>query len=265
MRKLLLFLVLAVCLGANAAWASSTLYGMDDATNTLYSIDPNTYALTLIGSTGVSTGDFGDLAYNPNSGTAFWIAGRGNNNLYTINLATGAATLVGSYGVNDMFALAYDPATGKLYGGDTSGNFYSLNTSTGAATLIGNNGVYAGGMTYRPDTGQLILNAAGSGNFYSINPATGAATLLGNAGFVNDNGLAWDGDKGLYFADTWSAQLLTIDPTTFAQTQVSGLNGDPFDGLIYVSGGNTGVPEPGTLVLIGTGIVGLASKLRRKL
>ena len=43
---------------------AGTLYAMDDATNALYTIDPNTYALTLVGNTGVG-GDFGDLACNP--------------------------------------------------------------------------------------------------------------------------------------------------------------------------------------------------------
>src|SRR5664279_827558 len=177
MRRIYLFLLvlpLAICITASAAWAG-TLYAIDDATNSLYTINPNTFALTFVGNTGVS-GDFGDLAYNPNSGTAYWIPGRGNDTLYTMNLSTGAVTQLGMHGVDDLFALAYDPVTNKLYGDATSGNFYSINTSNGAATLIGNNAVYPGGMTYNSTTGQLILTmAGGSGSFYSINPATGAA------------------------------------------------------------------------------------------
>ena len=179
MRRFFFVLVLTLCVSVSSAWAAATLYAINDATNSLYSIDPTTYALSLVGNTGINSGDFGDLAYNPGSQTAYWIPGRGNDNLYTINLQTGAATLVGFHGIDDLFAMAYDSSTGKLYADSTNGNFYSLNTSTGAATLIGSNGVYPGGMTYRADTNQLILNmAGGTGTFFQINPNTGAATPL---------------------------------------------------------------------------------------
>jgi len=88
MRRFLLLLTVMFCLASVSAWAADTglLYAMNDSNNSLYSIDPNTYAVTLIGSTGIGSGDFGDLAYNPNTNTAYWAPGRDNNNLYTINL-----------------------------------------------------------------------------------------------------------------------------------------------------------------------------------
>jgi DNA-binding beta-propeller fold protein YncE len=260
----LLVLLLAICIAPSTAWAGPVLYAMDDATNSLYTIDPNTFALTLVGSTGVGTGDFGDLAYDSDNNTAYWVAGRGNNSLYSINLTTGAATLVGSHGINDMFAMAYDPATHMLYGQDSSANFYSINPTSGAATLLGNNGVYPGGLTFNSTTGQLILTmAGGSGSFFSINPATGAATLLGSPGFLNDNGVAWDADKGVYFVDDWSGNLYEVNPNTWTYSVVSTLNGDPFDGLIYPTGGGT-TPEPSSLLLLGTGVFGFGAWLRRR-
>lgn len=265
MRRFFLFLLaasLAICVTAGTAWAGTLLYAIDDTTNSLYTIDPNTYALTLVGSTGVGTGDFGDLAYNPGTGIAYWTPGRGNDNLYTLNLNTGAATLVGSHGINDLFAMAYDPTTHMLYGQDSSANFYSINPTSGAATLLGNNGVYPGGLTFNSTTGQLILTmAGGSGSFYSINPATGAATLLGSPGFLNDNGVAWDAALGVYFVDDWSGNLYEVNPNTWTYSVVSTLNGDPFDGLIYPTGGGT-TPEPSSLLLLGTGVFGFGAWLR---
>jgi len=262
MRRFLLLLTLLTCLAAVSAWAADngTLYAIDSGNNSLYAINPNTYTATFIGSTGVAAGSFGDLTYDPNSNTAYWVPGRGNNNLYTINLQTGAATLVGAHNINDMFALGYDTATSTLYGDSSAGNFYSLSTTNGAATLIGSNSVYPGGLAYRADNNQLILLGAGAATFNLVNIANGTTSLLGGSGFVNDNGVTWDPVQGKFFVDDYSGNLYTGDPNTYALTNVASLPGS-FDGIAYVGA----VPEPGTILLIGSGIVGLATRLRRKL
>jgi hypothetical protein len=76
-----------------------------------------------------------------------------------------------------------------------------------------------------------------------------------------DNGLAWNGDKGVYLVDDWNNNLYAVDGTTYARTLVKQLDA-PYDGIIYVGAESHGVPEPGTLLLLGIGVLALATQLR---
>jgi len=53
-------------------WAGPILYAIDDTTNSLLTIDPSTFAISVVGSTGVGVGDFGDLTYDSNHGVMYW-------------------------------------------------------------------------------------------------------------------------------------------------------------------------------------------------
>lgn len=95
----------SVCRAVGAASRNvgrPVLYAIDDATNSLLTINPVTYAISVVGSTGVASGDFGDLTYDSNHGVMYWDSGRGDNSIYTLNLSTGAATLVGATGLTDL-------------------------------------------------------------------------------------------------------------------------------------------------------------------
>ena len=89
-------LALIGAMSTAAPLRAATLYGIDDGTNSLVTIDRASGAVTVIGPTGVANGNFGDLTYDSNHGVLYWVAGGfGDENLYTINPTTGAATLVG--------------------------------------------------------------------------------------------------------------------------------------------------------------------------
>ena len=263
--SLVMLAVLGLCLGACGMARADSLLAINDSNNSLISINPTTFAVTTIGSTGVGTGDFGDLTYDSANGQLYWAAGRGNDNLYTLNQSTGAATLVGTHGIDDLFALAYDSANGKLYAESSVGNVYTIDSTTAAATLIGSNSVYPGGFAYRADTNQLILLSAGGGAFYTVDTTTGAATQLNaGVGFVNDNGITYDPTRNAYWVDDWSDNLYKYDATTFSRTTPLTTT-FPMDGIVYMNGAAT-IPEPSTLVLssVGAALLGLGYLRSRK-
>lgn len=123
--------------------------------------------------------------------------GSSPSQLVTVDQATGALTTVGATGFGPIGGLAFDSATGILYGatsGTSSGDLIKLNLETGAGTLIGSTGLGdvaalafgPGGVLY----GGLGGNSEGAGSLITIDPATGAGTLVGFSGYPVLSGLA---------------------------------------------------------------------------
>jgi len=252
--------IAAGCTGLYSAQASAgTLYTVNEDSRNLLAIDTNTLAVTTVGSTGVASGRFGDLAYDPTGHTLYWAAGRDNSNLYTINLSTGAATLVGNSGVNNLFALGWNATA--LYGQASDGQVYMIDPGTANATLIGSNSVYPGGYDYNPDLGKMVLLEAGQDSFYTVDLTNGStATLLSGSSGIDDNDLAYAHDLNAYFAADYSGNLYRYDATTFARsTPLSGLG--RLATLAYVPD-STPVPEPGSFALFSVGLLGLGWKRR---
>lgn len=147
----------------------TTLYAVDRSAD-LYSIDPTTGAVTLVGSTGLTLSGYQNLSTN--SSTLYF--GNGAN-LYTLNISTGAATLVGNMGGPQMGAFVMDG--GVLYGGNdvSPSSVDTVDLGSGAATfqstLSGTGGVFFGlapiqGTTATPEprtVSWLLLGLLASG------------------------------------------------------------------------------------------------------
>jgi len=233
-----------------------------------------------------------NLVWGPNG--LLYTLGTVTGDLETINPKTGVTAVVGSTGLPSFptgISTAFDLAgvNGKLYLTDFSNNLYSINASTGAATMIGPTGMPPDRhvpFTINPDgTMNLcdeVLNGVGgklyatfdsftldlvSGNVVSvvvppnlwqINPSSGVATLIGPTSFGLDGGFELNGHFYAFLTGN-ASQLMSVDLTNGNTVPLTNI--DPAAGLIF---GAAPTPEPGTFLLLGSGLAGISCVIRRK-
>lgn len=279
------FVLLVVVLSIISALASgqNVFYGVtgqDGVASSLYTINSTTGATTLVGATGFN--GVGSLAFSP-LGTLFAIAGNAAgpvHQLITINTSTGAGTAIGATGItNNITDIAFR-SDGVLFAMTGRGDLYTVNTTTGAATLINSAGgvTQGGGLAF--NSGNTLFLSAGS-NLQTVNQATGARTNVVTMTFVSGAdalvGMKFHPTSGVLYAVTFDldssppSQLVTVNTSTGAMTSL-GSNGLRLEAMAIGGAATTppppppptGVPIPSTLLLMITGILGLAAWLYRR-
>ena len=227
-------------------------------------IDLTTGAFTLLGNSGVTLS--GMAVYN---GVLYGDSLGGTGTLYTINPANGSVTTVGSSGKS--YVDFGDTLTGLFAEGLGDGNLYSIDYATGAATLVGaTNPPYSGGYSSISLNSSTLYYTQGTGSdFYTLSTSTGAATLVGSLGGSLEMGAMIFEDGILYAAeDSPVSSIDTINLATGAATIGPAITGAP--SVVFGLSPNpvptaSTVPEPSSMLLLGSALLGLGGAVKRRL
>jgi hypothetical protein len=199
--------------------------------STLYRVDPDTLAITMIGNFSFPTGneDITDIAINKNNE----MIGISFGSVYRIDPGNATGTRLTS-GLGGLFnGMSFVPATEIGQTGDdiliatrnSDGVVHRIDPMTGVATPIGNMGSFASSgdcvSVAQLGTLQTADNGIGADRLVRLAPNTFTATPIGNdIGFSDIWGIAFWKDK--VFGFTNGGEFITIDPTTGVGTLVQG-------------------------------------------
>lgn len=169
---------------------------------------------------------------------------------------TSAGGITGIVGLND-----FDPFQLRVQGNGWNGNFFPGETvlwnqdQTGfddSIVAIFNTGTFGGGAQIQADTFGAFVGIL---NVYD--------TSLNLIATVNENGNSNANGDGSAIFIGYQSGTADIGALQFLVSDVNGANTVAIGTMsIYTS---SAVPEPGSLVMFGSGIIGLAGVLRRKI
>ncbi len=172
------------------AWDGETMWCVPGrGNNSLYTIDIESGAATLVGSHGVN--DLFGLEWDPSTQTLYGSQFSGGRSLYRLNTSTGAATLIGVMN-RGIGGLAYDSMRDNLVGvEDGAGDLWEIDRTNGAQTLL-----FAGdftndsGLAYDPDQ-DVLWDIDWSGNLFRYDIEGGYARTTVLSGLGAHDGLAY--------------------------------------------------------------------------
>lgn len=215
--------------GSGSGGGPEVTYVYAHTASTLYKVDPDTLAITMIGNFQWSNGSdsMTDIAIDK-TGLMLGVSG---TSVYRIDVTTAAATRL-SGGLTGQFnGLSFVPAA--MIGGtgddvlvgtrNADGIVFKINPMTGQATQIGNMGGYSssGDLVAVTNFGtvQTADNGFSNDRLVRLAPTTFAATAVGSdIGYADIYGVAfW---KNKIFGFTSGGQFITIDPNTGVGTVV---------------------------------------------
>lgn len=165
---------------------TGVLYGVDDTTEKLFTIDPSDGMATEVGDLNVSFIDVG-ITIDPDGN--LWMATELPGKFYSVDKTTGAATEVGDMGA-DVTALAA-ASDGTIYGLDPSDDeLVTIDTATGVATVVGPLGISIENSGLDFDASGVLWGIASSGVVFTINVLTGEALVIRNMAVTGFESLA---------------------------------------------------------------------------
>ena len=219
-----------------------------------------------------SAGQSYDLALTSNN-SSVWNMANGQNafiSVVPLPFNSSAGTSYPVTGIDtDIRGVIYDPQTSQYYYTTAcdgcQGNFGSIvfNGSSFVTTRIASD-LWAHGISYDPFSKDLVVN---SGNF--IQQINTAGTVLGTLQGTGNFDQAAENGKGLLFVASNSGSLEFADYAATGNIQTATFVSEPFlagslDDIAPLSGQGAPTPEPGTLLLLGTSVAGVAALLGRK-